>query len=208
MARTWLSVTVELLGGRGEELWPGPGRILAVGPSHTFMDLADAINGAFGRWDRSHQSMFTLADGQVITDTSTAVEMAGSAGGPISAPLDIEIAKAAKVVEPGAEFQFTFDLGDEWTHRCVVAEGTIDPVEALGVRPDTPLPYWGWGTIPDQYRRRWASDDGESRRPRRPSQPHPMLLHAWPAREQLPTLDLVALRQSIAANDAVRSSPW
>src|SRR3954468_23428735 len=61
MARTWLSVTVELLGGRGEELWPWPGRIFAVGPSHTFMDLADAINDGFGRWDRSHLSMFTLA---------------------------------------------------------------------------------------------------------------------------------------------------
>jgi hypothetical protein len=204
MARTWLSVTVELLGGRGEELWPWPGRIFAVGPSHTFTDLTDAINGAFGRWDRSHLSMFTLADGQVVTDMSTGVEMGESVGGPISAPLDIESAKVAKVLEPGAEFQFTFDFGDEWTHRCVVAEGKIDPVETLGVRPDTPLPYWGWGTLPDQYGRRWASDDGESRPPRRPSQPHPMLLHAWPARGQLPTLDLVALRESIAGNDAVR----
>ena len=76
MARTWLSVTVELLGGRGEELWPWPGRIFAVGPSHTFMDLADAINDAFARWDRSHLSMFTLADGRVITDEETGAEMA------------------------------------------------------------------------------------------------------------------------------------
>ena len=52
MARTWLSVKVELLGGRGEELWPWPGRVFAVGPSHTFADLADAINGAFARWVR------------------------------------------------------------------------------------------------------------------------------------------------------------
>ncbi|MDP9989550.1 hypothetical protein J2S98_004741, partial [Arthrobacter oryzae] len=59
MARTWLSVTVELLGGRGEELWPWPGRIFVVGPSHTFMDLANAINDAFARWDRSHLSVFT-----------------------------------------------------------------------------------------------------------------------------------------------------
>ena len=50
MARTWLSVTVELLGGRGEHLWPWPGRVFAVGPSHTFLDLADAINDAFARW--------------------------------------------------------------------------------------------------------------------------------------------------------------
>ncbi len=31
---------------------------------------------------------------------------------------------------------------------------------------DQPTPFWGWGDIPDQYGRRWASDDGESRPPR------------------------------------------
>ena len=70
MARTWLSVTVELLGGRGEELWPWPGRTFAVGPSHTFRDLAEAVNDAFGRWDRCHRSMFTLANGDVVVDES------------------------------------------------------------------------------------------------------------------------------------------
>jgi hypothetical protein len=93
MARTWLSVRVELLGGRGEELWPWPGRVFAVGPSHTFMDLANAINDAFARWDRSHLSAFTLSDGRVVTDEETGDEMAGSIGGPIRAPLDIESAK-------------------------------------------------------------------------------------------------------------------
>jgi hypothetical protein len=34
------------------------------------------------------------------------------------------------------------------------------------ILPDTPLPYWGWGDIPDQYRRRWDDDDGESPQPR------------------------------------------
>lgn len=92
MARTWLSVTVELLGGRGEELWPWPGRFFAVGPSHTFMDLADAINDAFARWDRSHLSVFTLADGRVITDEETGAEMAGPIRGPIIAPIDIAAA--------------------------------------------------------------------------------------------------------------------
>src|SRR3954467_4718376 len=114
MARTWLSVTVELLGGRGEELWPWPGRVFAVGPSHTFLDLAGAINDAFGRWDRAHLSLFPLADGRVITDEPTGSELAGSTEGPITVPLDIGSAKVARVLEPGAEFQFVFDLGDEW----------------------------------------------------------------------------------------------
>ncbi|MFZ2177202.1 MAG: hypothetical protein WAW17_24840, partial [Rhodococcus sp. (in: high G+C Gram-positive bacteria)] len=204
MARTWLSVTVELLGGRGEELWPWPGRVFAVGPSHTFMDLANAVNDAFARWDRSHLSMFTLADGRVVTDAQTGAEVAGSIGGPITEPVDIESAKVARLLGPGAEFQFTFDLGDDWTHRCVVGGDKVDPVEVLGITPRNPLPYWGWGSIPDQYGRRWADDDGQSRAPRRPTQPHPMLLHAWPAQDQVPTLDLSELRAAIAAADAAR----
>jgi hypothetical protein len=204
MARTWLSVTVELLGGRGEELWPWPGRIFAVGPSHTFMDLANAINDAFARWDRSHLSMFTLADGRVITDEETGAEMAGSIRGPIIAPIDIATAKVARTLAAGAEFQFTYDLGDSWMHRCVVGEVKVDPLEVLGVRPDVPLPYWGWGSIPDQYGRRWATDDGESRAPRKPGTPHPMLLHAWAAPMQVPGLDLSELRGAVAAADAGR----
>lgn len=204
MARTWLSVTVELLGGRGEELWPWPGRIFAVGPSHTFLDFAHAINDAFARWDRSHLSLFTLADGRVITDPETGAEMAGSAAGPVMVPLDIAAVKIARTLGPGAEFQFTFDLGDDWTHRCVIGQEKIDPLDELGIRPSAPLPYWGWGAIPDQYGRRWADDDGEGQVPRRPSRPHPMLIGAWPAREQVPELDLTELRAAIATADAAR----
>ncbi|WP_320537679.1 UPF0158 family protein [Pseudarthrobacter sp. IC2-21] len=204
MARTWLSVTVELLGGRGEELWPWPGRIFAVGPSHTFMDLANAINDAFARWDRSHLSVFTLADGRVIADEETGAEMAASVRGPIIAPIDIDVAKVVRTVEPGSEFQFTFDLGDGWTHRCVVGEAKVDPLEVLGIRPGVPLPYWGWGSIPDQYGRRWATDDGESRVPGKPTRPHPMLLHAWPAHAQTPDVDVSELRTAIGAGDAQR----
>ncbi len=31
----------------------------------------------------------------------------------------------------------------------------------LGFTPETPLPYGGWGWIPDQYGRRWDGDDGD-----------------------------------------------
>lgn len=204
MARTWLSVTVELLGGRGDELWPWPGRVFAVGPSHTFMDLADAINDAFARWDRSHLSMFTLADGRVVTDEETGAEMVGSIGGPVIEHVDIETAKVARLLRPGSEFQFTFDLGDDWIHRCVIGSTKVDPVDALGITPSKPLPYWGWGAIPDQYGRRWAEDDGESRVPNRPSESHSMLQHAWPGRGQVPPFEVSELRAAIAAADAAR----
>lgn len=195
-------MTVELLGGRGAELWPWPGRIFAVGPRHTFEDLAEAINDAFARWDRSHLSMFTLADGRVVTDEGTGAEMVGAiSGGPLVASLDIASAGVARTVALGAEFQFTFDLGDDWTHRCVVAEQKIDPMEVLGIQPTAPLPYWGWGSIPDQYGRRWNGDDGEHRAPARPKTPHPMLQHTRPAQQQVLTLDMSELRRAIAGQD-------
>ncbi|GCE42585.1 hypothetical protein Rhow_006714 [Rhodococcus wratislaviensis] len=197
-------MTVELLGGRGEELWPWPGRVFAVGPSHTFLDLANAINDAFARWDRSHLSMFTLADGRVVTDTETGDEMTGSLGGPITETVDIESAKIARLLRPGAEFQFTFDLGDDWIHRCVIGDEKVDPLTVLGITPGKPLPYWGWGNIPDQYGRRWADDDGQSRAPRRPNGPHPMLLHAWPGRASVPPLEVAEVRAAIATADADR----
>lgn len=50
------------------------------------------------------------------------------------------------------------------THWCTVT-ATGDPEELLGVVPDAPLPCWGWGSIPDQYGRRWRGDDGESAPP-------------------------------------------
>ncbi|USQ78800.1 plasmid pRiA4b ORF-3 family protein [Ornithinimicrobium faecis] len=203
MARTWLSVTVELLGGRGEVLWPRPGRIFAVGPSHTFVQLAEAVNDAFARWDRAHLSVFTLGDGRVITDEHTGAEFASLAGGPVTTPVDMDTATVSRLLQPGEEFLFTFDLGDEWRHLCTVGE-KVDPMEVLGVRPGSPLPYWGWGSVPDQYGRRWRDDDGESPPPPRPAHPHPMQTGLWPGQEQRKSINLQELRSAVQTADTDR----
>ena len=65
----------------------------------------------------------------------------------------------------GEQFVYVFDFGDDWTHLCTVAAERIDPLDEFGILPDRPLPYWGWGDIPDQYRRRWDGNDGESPMP-------------------------------------------
>lgn len=135
MARTWLSVTVELLGGRGDELWPWPGRVLAVGPDHTFAQLAAAINDAFARWDRSHLSEFTLSDGRLVTDAETGEEPSGEEQ---VSWLDLAQTRVAGTVGPGEEFRFTFDLGDQWVHRCVVGQDAIDPWRSWGSSPPRP----------------------------------------------------------------------
>lgn len=198
MARTWLAIKVELLGGRGEACWPYPGRIFAVGPAHTFHDLAEAINTAFARWDRAHLSEFTLADGTMITDPALDDD---PVDGPAHGPLDISTTKVAKTLELGEQFQFVFDLGDNWVHQCTVERTKIDPVAELGIRPAAPLAYWGWGDMPDQYGRSWENDDGENRTPPRPAEHHPMLTNQWPTKEATTPLDMAEVRGAAYRRD-------
>ena len=161
MARTWLSIRVDLVEGHGEHLWPRPGRIFAAARSHTFEQLASSIDDAFARWDRAHLQEFTLADGTrlCVPDADWGVDEDSTE--------DIGRVKLSRL-RPGEQLVYVFDLGDDWAHLCTVGPERIDPLETLGIVPDRPLPYWGWGDIPDQYRRRWAGDDGESQRPRDP----------------------------------------
>ena len=147
MARTWLRIRVDLVGGRGRGLDPAPGRVMLVGPSHTFEQLAQAIDAAFARWDLSHLHEFELGDGRRIgfPDDEFAPELEW---------LDHAELKVAREVKPGAEFTYVFDLGDDWRHRFVVESEKADPEEEYGLVPTGPVAIWGWGSIPDQYGRR------------------------------------------------------
>ena len=160
MARTWLSIQVDLIEGHGEHLWPRPGRIFAAARSHTFAQLADAIDDAFARWDRAHLHEFTLADGARVTTPHVDWEELGPA-------IDDRRERLSRL-ELGEQFVYVFDFGDDWAHLCTVSPKRMDPMETLGIVPDKPLSYFGWGDIPDQYGRRWDADDGESRQPRDP----------------------------------------
>jgi len=134
-------------------LTPSPGRIFLVGPSHTFLGLADAINAAFARWDLSHLHEFEWGDGRRIgfVDPEPFDE------GVIE---DQAAVKVAGVVEPGDEFRFVFDFGDRWEHRCRVLAEKVDPRDEWGAGslPRQPVPTWGWGSIPDQYGRESAAE--------------------------------------------------
>jgi hypothetical protein len=155
-----MSIRVELVGGGGDLFWPRSGRVFAASRSHTFADLALAIDDAFARWDRAHLHQFWLADGRRVT-TPTEWGDFDDEDGPA---LDDRLVKLGTLAL-GDEFVYEFDFGDRWMHLCVVGDQRIDPLDALGLVPDKPLPYWGWGQLPDQYGRRWADDDGESRPP-------------------------------------------
>lgn len=157
MARTWLSIRVDLVEGHGEHFWPRPGRIFAAARTHTFAQLAQAIDDAFARWDRAHLHDFSLADGTRLTTPYEDWD----ADAPVADDGRTKLGR----LQLGEQFVYVFDFGDDWTHLCAVGTERVDPLETLGIVPTGPLPYWGWGDIPDQYRRRWDGDDGESSPP-------------------------------------------
>jgi hypothetical protein len=132
---------------------PPPGRIMLVGPGHSFAQLAEAIDAAFARWDLSHLHAFELADGRLIgyPDPDPIV------GGPEW--LDHSELRVARELKPGDRFGYVFDLGDNWRHRCRVLDEKADPLQQLGIVPERPLPCWGWGWIPDQYGRETLDED-------------------------------------------------
>jgi len=152
MARTWLRIRVDLLGGGGIDCDPSPGRIFLVGPSHTFEQFAEAINAAFARWDLSPLHNVELKDGRLIgyPDDSFSPELEW---------LDHAKLKVANELKPGDEFEYVFDLGDNWRHRCTVEADKGDPVEEYGIVANMPAPIWGWGSIPEQYGRRAFDPD-------------------------------------------------
>jgi hypothetical protein len=166
----WWAVRVDLLGGGPcGDLWPHPGRIFAVDPQHTLHQLAEAIDDAFARWDRSHLHEFEFPHRSLRAMELRFIDDAEDG------LLDAGTTALGDVAALGDEFGYTFDLGDMWRHHCAVAPQAIDPDKELGIVPDRPLPYSGWGALPDQYGRQWDGDDGESPVPAPDRDPWP-----WP----------------------------
>ncbi|MTB70807.1 hypothetical protein GGG17_02225 [Arsenicicoccus sp. MKL-02] len=71
MAARCKVLRVTLVSGRGEELDPAPGRVLAIPPRTTYAALAEGIDRAFGRYDLGHLVQFEFGDRLVVTDEET-----------------------------------------------------------------------------------------------------------------------------------------
>lgn len=186
MARRWQVIRVELLSGRGTDLEHPPGRTFICPPGTTFAQLGHAIDLAFARWDHSHLCEFTLADGTVVVDAESQDDRLSDPFGAIPRTALLS-ARVKQHLAVGDRFEYVFDFGDSWTHACVVT-GMEDPEETLGIVPDAPLAFWGWGDMPDQYGRRWEFDDRASEPPARaavveePSPAAPLVdLRSWRA---------------------------
>lgn len=145
----WLTIRVVLEGTEFAPLPEPPGRILLAHADHTFADLAEAIDVAFGRWDLSHLHEFDIDDRTLIL----------GGGDDLDAEDSEEVALGEVALRAGERFSYVFDLGDGWLHACTVEDVDVDPREAYGDEPDTPVPVFGWGTLPDQYGRTSEYDD-------------------------------------------------
>ncbi|MFY1594781.1 hypothetical protein [Micromonospora sp. WMMD737] len=143
---------MELVTGRGRDWWPRPGRVFTAHRGHTFAELAEAIDVAFGRWDLAHLRMFVLPD-DVDVSWSTWRD------GPAFPGTRDGRSSRLDVLAVGTAFAYVFDLGEDWTHLCTVHRPDAS-VEVPG-SSQLPRPDRGWGDLPDQYGRHHA-DDGIS----------------------------------------------
>lgn len=138
----WLTIRVELSGSADLQLDPLPGRIMLVGADHTLAELGEAINVAFGRWDLT--PLHTFESGGRAYAPGEVADEAGIDGDSD----DVTVGELR--LRPGSLFTYTFDLGEEWVHRCRVLE-TGDEELADNDPPERPVPVYGWGVLPDQY---------------------------------------------------------
>jgi pRiA4b ORF-3-like protein len=147
----WLSIKVELLAGRGLVLEHPPGRVMIASPRHSLAEFAEGIDLAFARWDHSHLHVFEFGEGRryMLGGSEFEAEVMDSAGAKLG----------ALGLVPGSAFEYVFDLGDDWRHRCEVQATDVDPAVEYGPPPDQPVPIWGWGLIPDQYGRVSEDED-------------------------------------------------
>ena len=146
----WLAIKVVLTSGLGFDPYQPPGRRMLVSPDHTLAEFAEAIDVAFARWDHSHLHLFAFGGaGRFMLGGDEGDETVGDSDTTLLSSLELR---------PGTRFAYIYDLGDEWRHECEVEGSDVDPEEASGTVPDKPVPFWGWGNIPDQYGR--LGDDG------------------------------------------------
>jgi hypothetical protein len=173
MARTWLEITVELVsGGTRDDFWPRPGRTFVAARSHSFEQLAEAIDEAFGRWDLNHLHEFVLSDGTCLGTPDPEWDE----GRVISHARRTKLSRLGL----GVRFAYVFDLGDYWTHLCTVGAERVDPVTAVGSIPPRPTVIFGWGDLPDQHGRLWPGDDTQSPVPEDPQGSDlPPILPGW-----------------------------
>jgi hypothetical protein len=133
MSRSWPSNPIELVQGRGEDCWPRPGPIFAAGRTHTFGQLATAIDDAFARGNAPTctSSGWPTAPGSAdpTSQKTSTTTCSTSAGSPLGR------------LKPAEQFAYEFDFGDSWTHLCTIATRRIDPLETLGIILSFPLPY-------------------------------------------------------------------
>lgn len=136
----WMTVRVVLTGRPAEPLVRQPGRVVLAHAEHTFADLADCLDPAFGRWDLAPGHRFAV-DGEDIAS--------GGAGDADSE----EVTLGEAGLGAGTRFSYEFDPDERWHHACEVLDDDADPLWLADDEPDDPLCVDGWGPLPDQYGR-------------------------------------------------------
>lgn len=152
----WLTIRVQLIGRRGVRLPDAPGRVLLAHDEHTFGELAQAIDIAFGRYDLDPEHVFDV-EGHTLA--SAPADVMGTVGDELEVEASDEVTLGEVGLRLGSPFTYTFDPELVWLHECLVDAVGVDPFELAGEEPEIPIPLDGWGAIPDQFGRAHEHED-------------------------------------------------
>lgn len=151
----WMTIRVVLADGQGIELDPAPGRVMLAHAEHTFAELADAVDGAFGRWDPTPAHEFEVEGRLVASDPAGLPVLM-----PDAHPENSDLRTLGEVgLRQGSRFTYLFDPQQRWLHHCRVEEVGLDPFTLVEEEPELPVPVFGWGDVPDQYGRMEEDDE-------------------------------------------------
>ena len=151
----WMTIRVVLADGQGIELDPAPGRVMLAHAEHTFAELADAVDAAFGRWDPTPAHEFEVEGRLVASDPAGLPVLM-----PDAHPEDSDARTLGEVgLRQGSRFTYLFDPQQRWVHTCRVEEMSLDPFTLVEEEPELPVPVFGWGDVPDQYGRLEEDDE-------------------------------------------------
>lgn len=147
---SWMTMRFVLTGRVGAPLAQQPGRVVLAHADHTFADVADCVDPAFGRWDLEPDHWFELPDRVISSAVGTEAD--------VDASDELTLTEAG--LRLGSVFTYEFDPDERWRHDCEVTDHDVEPLDLYDEEPDDPVCVDGWGTLPDQYGREHEEVDG------------------------------------------------
>lgn len=107
----------------GDTFDESPVHVIQLGPTSTFAELSRAIDTLFGHESDMHLHEFRQGGRDLVSMPEFE---------DYDASIDEAILPVSSLLDPGDTFEYVYDLGDYWRHRCDVLASAARPSTRKG----------------------------------------------------------------------------